>query len=264
MNTQISIIGRGVDPRRHLSLEALNALRRADLIIGIEPETEFWNSLAQEYALKPILDVSHLYRAGAKDLNNYQAFIEYILSSATEHQNIAVLVAGHPRLGVTFAQLLEKQTAGSPIDVHFIPGISSFDVMINELGVDPLERGAMIMDSNRLLLFDYNLDPAIDYFFYHVCSVATQAVNFHDPSVGNQIHRLQAHLERFFKPTKTIYLCRAANGSSEQSTYTPITLGDLTHHLGEIDFSTTLYVPSEQPTRLNQEYLEILMESAPC
>ena len=44
-------------------------------------------------------------------------------------------------------------------EIEIIDGISSFDVMMTYLGIDPLEQGTVLLDANRLLLFQYGLEP---------------------------------------------------------------------------------------------------------
>ena len=130
--------------------------------------------------------------------------------------------------------------------------------MINDLHLDPIERGSSLLDVNRLLLFEYHLDTSINYFLYHICSVGTQNVNFREPTKDNKIILLQNYLLKFFAPEKNIYLCKASNGNKHQKSYSKITLKELAANVQEIDFGTSLYIPAESPTKINQEYLNLI------
>jgi uncharacterized protein YabN with tetrapyrrole methylase and pyrophosphatase domain len=59
--------------------------------------------------------------------------------------------------------------------LHVEPGISRLTVMVNDLGIDPLERGTLVVDAGRLLLFEQIPDPAFDTFIHHVCAADTTA-----------------------------------------------------------------------------------------
>ncbi|WP_374079187.1 SAM-dependent methyltransferase [Bdellovibrio bacteriovorus] len=253
----ITVIGRGLDPAKHLTLEALRALKNADIVLGIEPEKESWLKLQAEFNLPEIKDIGFLYKNGAKDFDNYNSFVSYIFSTSEQHDNVVLLVAGHPRLGVTFAQMLSKNKDFSQ-DVRFIEGISSFDVMLNDLAIDPLEKGTSILDVNRLLLFQYQLENSVNYFLYHVCSVGTDKVHFQDATQDNSLSLLQAYLEKYFDRSKTIYLCKASNGQEHQAEYIPVLLGELAQNLSLIDFGTTLFVPAEKPSQINFNFLQLL------
>ncbi len=166
---KITVIGRGLDPSKHLSLAAVNALKKADKILGIESEKKFWVELKKQFQIVQIEDLSHLYPNNEKDTRNYQEFVGLITDLSAKYNEIALLVAGHPRVGVSFINMLQQ--ANSKIELDIIEGISSFDVMLNFLALDPLEEGTSILDANRLILFEYLIDPSINYFICHVCSV---------------------------------------------------------------------------------------------
>lgn len=254
---RLTIVGRGVDPAKHLTLDAIRALRSADRILGIEPEHETWLQLRAEFDLPEIESVASLYQDKANDFDNYRRFIDYALELTRRHSNVALLVAGHPRLGVTFLQLLSRM-APADVDVRVIEGISSFDVMMNLLAIDALERGTVLVDANRLLLFQYSLEPALGYFVYHVCSVGNSRTDFSEPSAGNRLDLLQRHLLRFYRPEKTLHFCKASNGRDEPSRLSEFRLSELNRMASEVDFGTTLYIPSESPSRLDRQYLELL------
>lgn len=255
---KISIVGRGVDPAKHLSLSAIRTLREADKIVGIEPEKEFWKNFQNEFNILEIEDIAHLYKSHDTDMANYHRFIEYVNALSVNYQHIALLVAGHPRLGVTFIELLKKHTAPKGIEIEIIDGISSFDVMLTYFGLDPLEQGTVLVDANRLLLFQYQLECAFSYFIYHICSVGNSKTNFINPALDNRIDLFKKYLLNFYPENKELYLCRASNGKNEQSTHFSSTVGELDRCLSKIDYSTTLYLPADQPSRIDWEYLKLL------
>ena len=256
---KITIVGRGLDPSKHLSLAGINALRRADKVFGIESEKNFWKQLEKQFQIKQIEDLSPLYRNNEIDTKNYQEFIGLIFDISSKYEEIVLLVAGHPRVGVSFVDMLQR--AYPQIDLEIIEGISSFDVMLNYLALDPLEAGTAILDANRLLLFQYQMEPSICYFIYHICSVGTSRTNYKDPSKDNQVYLLKDYLLNFYSPTKIIHLCRMSNGREQQSIKTSLLLTELDTDLSIIDFSTTLFIPAEEPKNLDFKYLKLIKQA---
>lgn len=256
---KVSIVGRGINPAKHLTLQAIECLQKADVIFGIEPETQTWKQLQEKYNLKLINDISVLYKCGAKDLNNYHNFIQFIKNQTAQYQHVALLIAGHPRLGVTFAQILEKENL-LDTKVEFIESLSSFDVMLNDLAMDPLEQGSCILDANRLLLFQYELETSLNYYIYHVCSVGTQKLNYDNAQRDNQLELLQKYLLNFYSTDKNVVLCKAANGANENGSYLKIPLSELIQNKNKIDFGTTLLIPAELPKKINKQFLTSLQE----
>jgi hypothetical protein len=83
-------------------------------------------------------------------VDNYERFTSYALELSAQHPRLALLVAGHPRLGVSFLQTVPARLpAGTELNV--IEGISSFDVLLNDLALDPTERGTAMIDVNRMV-----------------------------------------------------------------------------------------------------------------
>lgn len=260
---KITVVGRGLDPAKHLSLEAIRTLKNADIILGIEPETDSWKTLREEFNIPKIIDVGTLYINGAKDLQNYTSFIAHAFEALKTHNHVVLLVAGHPRVGVTFAQILTQHQNNSALnfEINFIEGLSSFDVMLNDLEIDPLERGSSVLDSNRLLLFQYNLEPSMNHFIYHICSVGTDRVHYSDSSKDNKITALQDYLESFYDRKKEIFLCKASNGQSEKGKYISLQVCDLAANIHQIDFGTTLFIPAEKPSKFNFKFYQNLQEA---
>lgn len=257
MKKRITIVGRGLDPGKHLTVAAIRALRQADRVIGIETELEAWALLENEFDLPRITDVARLYEDGGKDLDNYHRFVDFIITNMESVQHLCLLVAGHPRLGVTFIELLKK-ASGSDFEIQVIEGISSFDTMINDIGLDPLERGTVMLDANRLLLFHYHLEPALNHFIYHICSVGTSKTHFSDASIENRLDLLRDYLLQFYPGSKRMFLCRASTSADQSGEMIPFQLSDMKEITPRITFATTLYIPAEKPTQLDEQFLTLL------
>jgi uncharacterized protein YabN with tetrapyrrole methylase and pyrophosphatase domain len=255
---KLSLIGRGVRPQEHLTLAALRAIKDADVVLGIEPDDAAWHSLSEEFSLPPIRSLEFLYRDGVSDEINYKAFYSFIIESCQHYSHIALVVAGHPRMGVTIAQWLSKSKQLEHIELNIIEGVSSFDTMINDLACDPLERGTAILDANRLLLFKYRLEPSVDTFIYHVSSVGNVRTDYVDSCERNQVHLLAEYLQKYFSTDKKIVLCKASNISGLPAEYSELTLGTLVENASRIDTGTTLFIPADAPKSINSHFLSML------
>jgi len=258
---KLSVIGRGIRPWEHLTLAGLRALKNADVVLGIEPDNGAWQALSQEFSLPAIKSIDFLYRDGATDSENYKAFVAFVADVCTQYENVALVVAGHPRLGVSVSQWFSSNALPADIEVEFIEGISSFDAMFNDLACDPLEKGTLVVDANRLLLFNYVLDPAVDIFIYHVSSVGNVRTDFIDCTRSNRLTWLARYLSEYFPPDKKIVLCKAANKTGDDAEYVEITLDSLVENSKQIDPGTTLFIAGEKPKQLNPKFLNQLRSS---
>lgn len=253
----LHIIGRGLSPIHHLTLQGLRALKSSEKIFGIEPDQASWNIIQEEFQFKDIIDISNLYQCGVKDQDNYNNFLSFITRTLEISDTVALLIAGNPRFGVSFVQMLTQNPIPG-VKIQIIDGISSFDVMFNDLAIDPIEQGTSLIDVNRMLLFKYQLEPATNYFLYHVCSVGTNQVHFNDASTNNKIELLENHLLKFYSGDKKITLCQASNGSTDPGLYQTFELKTLSKKLNEISFSTTLFIPAELPKQFCHEFYKLI------
>ncbi len=257
MSRQITIVGRGMNPLRDLTLEGLSALQTADHIIGIEPNLKAWSTIQNTFGISDIHDVSELYIHGSRDIENYERFIDLILELSRQHQKLVILVAGHPRLGVSFIDLLQTRLS-SDIKLKTVAGISSFCALLNELPLDPLERGSSIIDVNRMLLFQYQLEPALDTFLYHVCSIGTSYTFYQDATEANQFELLRNYLLKFYSKDKKLFWVKASHATDDGTERVGFYLEELCKSVSHVDFGTSLFIPAELPNKIDKTYLNLL------
>ncbi|MCC5661376.1 hypothetical protein LC608_31370 [Nostoc sp. XA010] len=255
---RLAVIGLGICGTQQLSLEGRNRLLQSKKIgcLPIVPST-LCESLG-ELGIPPIEDLGTLYQDGDVDEVNYQRLFDKVIADCCKYENVALLVPGHPRIGVTLVQWLEARKQELQIELEVFPGISSFDTMINDLSRDPLERGSVLVDANRLLLFEYQIEPLLDYYIYHVCSIGTPRVYFKNASTENRLHILKKYLLRFYQPSKQVFLVTSPCEPQSNAQFFEARLEQMETLLDYVHFGTTLYIPSITPKQLNKEYLSIL------
>lgn len=258
---KLSIVGRGVRPLEHLTLAGLRAIKSADVVFGIEPDTASWTKLAEEFDLPRIEPLDFLYRDGASDTENYEAFYSFIQDVTPLYENVVFVVAGHPRLGVSVAQWFTARGLPENVELEIIEGISSFDTMFNDLQVDPIERGTSILDANRLLLFKYNIEPSLDTFIYHPSSIGNTQTDYTNCHERNQVSLLMKYLMQFFPAHKEIFFCKASNFSGQKENYIKLKLNEMQDKSQFIDPGTSIYIPAEKPTRICRTFLSHLRSS---
>lgn len=257
MKTKLSVIGQGIIAIRDLTVGGLEKIRNADYVIIIGSCKDLDKLIRRESSAE-ILDITQEYYDGAKDVENYDRFYQNILCTLKNYKHVVFIVPGHPRIGVTVVQWLEENKSEHDFDLEVDSAISSFDTMLNDLAVDPLERGSAIVDANRFILFEHTIEPSINYFIYHVCSVGTSRTNFIDPSTDNRIDVLQEKLMSQFPSNHRIALCESSDGINKPKRTEWFELNELTSKTRKINFSTSLFVPCLPPKKVDIEFLKLL------
>lgn len=242
----ITLAGLGVKKCQQLTIECLEAVRKADWCLFLSPDAKEFIPFLKQYGVGCVENIFHLYHDGDVDQNNYDRIFDHIVSRCTQHQNIILLMPGHPLVGVTVAQMIKAAQGDIFNSVTIQPGISSFDAMISDLSIDPLEKGCVLIDANRLLLLNLPLSPLLNVFLYHVCSVGTRYTHIHDSSKGNRLDQLQAYLQKFYSYDHPIILLYSTNDENEASVMNEFPLSKLNDKINDVHIGTTLVIPASK------------------
>jgi uncharacterized protein YabN with tetrapyrrole methylase and pyrophosphatase domain len=263
----LTIAGLGIKDLVQMTVEARQAILDADevLYLGTEPARHIAELLT--WGARSVRSILQLYVDGDVDEHNYERLAQAVTAAASTNLKTVLLVPGHPRVGVSLVQRLSKlapsplpQSSLEAFQVTVLPGVSSFDTMINDLGRDPIEKGSVIMDANRALLFELTWPASMDCYFYHVCSVGTRLVHVHDARKDNSWDLLKVHLLKIYKPTTAIQLISSATRDGRESQVVAAPLSELENLLPHVHFGTTMFIAGERPSRLNQEFLNQLLQ----
>lgn len=258
---QLIVAGLGIKDLSQLTLECVHWLQKADEVLYLGTAPEKHTHSLKKMGSKKIVPIINLYIDGDIDEKNYSRLYDTTVASANSNNITLLLVPGHPRIGVSLVQRLETSQEQNSFQLKILPGISSFDTMLNDLARDPLEKGSLIVDANRILLFNSTWDATFDCFIYHVCSVGTRRVHLSDAKIENDWASLKAHLLKIYSPTTTIELVSSQTTEDEQSTNCSAPLCELERLLENVHFGTTLFIPGQKPKMINRGFLKQLRQS---
>lgn len=255
----IRIVGSGVEGIRHLTQEAIENIflcKKALILGSITGMKEFLeeNNILYE-------DMTDLYINNQIDNINYSNIKSKIMSELEIHGDISFLIQGHPRLGVSVVQELQCDALVGACRLIVTPGISSFDTMINDLMLDPIESGTSLLDVNRLILFDYCMEPCINYFLYHVCSIGNQLTNYMSPTAKNGVHFLKEKLLKHYDQNQPVTLIASSLGDGQVHRRIDGTVGSIDILLNEVKFDYSLFIPAISPNKsnLNEDFYNYIL-----
>lgn len=239
----IYLIGAGVSLNNHLTLQSLSTLRKVDKVCffpTVRGETE---ELLEALGQTSHEDISRLYVNGGRDYDNYNRIADYMTSCAKKG-SVALLLPGHPRVGVSTAAIIEQRAKEAGIAVRVYAGISSFDTMINDLKMDPLEKGSTMLDANRILAYGFALETRVNLFIYHICSVGTSKTFYEQPSAANRLDMLKQYLLKFYAADHKIIILESPVHPDSPGTRHELTLDELDQAGETVHFGTTLFIPA--------------------
>lgn len=254
----LRVVGLGIKEACHLTLEGITQIREARKVLLLPIHTVVVEQLLFTLGVSHFENIKSLYVNGRRDEENYTDLFNKIIDECRTHHDIALLIPGHPRLGVTIVQWFEKQREALGITVRITPGISSFATMINDLRRDPIERGSVLIDANRLLLFEHPIDPTLDYYIYHICSIGTATVRTDEPAKANRLDLLKRRLLQYYPANHPTTLISSATHDTAESLLTTAPLEIIEKLLPDIHYGSTLFLTGSTPRKLNHSYLALL------
>lgn len=239
----LSIVGVGTEPKKHLTIEALEAIQGGltVFLLGIQAKELPEGALSERHT---IYDLMEFYKDGGTDNDHYYRIAEFVLDNLSDEGNNTLLVPGDPRVGVDVTQILENISGEFSLDTICLPGVSSATTMLHDIGLDLLAYGTCYLDVNRILENGISINPNITNVIYHVCSIGTRQIHFTNPSRFNKVDLLSTHLSDYFSPTHPCLLVRSAESSECPRSIREGTISEITNLLEDVDFSSTLVIPA--------------------
>jgi tetrapyrrole methylase family protein/MazG family protein len=162
---KLIITGCGIKSLAHLTRENKAAIEQADLVLYLvnEPIVAQWiqNKSKENESLE------NLYFSESLRVNAYKKIIDHILCRINRCDNVCVVVYGHPLLLSNSIEHLIRQIDRNVIDLIIIPAISTFDCLLADLEIDPL-NGCFSVEANELINKNKHLDPTNHLIIWQV------------------------------------------------------------------------------------------------
>lgn len=254
----LTIVGMGVQGLSQITLQGIEALRNVKIVTYWQASDADVLPFFKNIGVDNFENLNSLYIDGAHDQANYDRIYDRITAAIAEFEHVAFFVYGHPRVGISLTAPLERWCKDNNATCRVVIAPSSFDTMCNDLHLDPLERGTVLLDANRLLLLQFQIEVSLNYFIYHICSVGTAKTHFSNPHINNRLDLLANYLRSYYPSSHPVALVSSATATNHDPKLTQFSLAELERHIDSIDFATTLFVPAANPRQVDRHFLELL------
>jgi uncharacterized protein YabN with tetrapyrrole methylase and pyrophosphatase domain len=254
------IVGLGIMSVRQVTREAESAMRRSTEIlyasdaIGIHSYLEGLCPKVTEVYVTTL-------REGEDRLSKYNRIAAMVIEAALDHPPVSFAVAGHPLVFVYPSQQILHVAEDLGLRVKVLPGISSLDCMIVDLGIDPGTQGIQMYEATALLLQQRPLHPDVPCFLWQIGSVETRMFT-RMRSVPHRFTRLQEHLMQFYPADHLVKVVYSSSHPLAESTVLEFPIDRMHDYAAEIHPGATLYIPAAQRAEIKDKELQELVDSA--
>jgi uncharacterized protein YabN with tetrapyrrole methylase and pyrophosphatase domain len=252
----IAIVGAGIVGTHQLTREANEVIRRCKRSFVIESGygvVDYIKTLSPE-----VTGLGSLYEEGMNRLPTYRRMAAEVVSAAVADPPVCLATYGHPWVYCYPTTLITRAAPLLGLHVEVFPGISSFDTLLVDLGIDIAANGIQMYEATDLLLRRRPLQSDVACVIWQPTVVGdpTYRAEPYDPG---QFDPLQQHLLRFYPAEHEVSIVTTKTHPLTRSIVQPLQLRDLAAELARAPKVGTLYIPplDQRPVE-DHELLDVM------
>jgi uncharacterized protein YabN with tetrapyrrole methylase and pyrophosphatase domain len=179
------VVGLGTVGVSQLTREAEQALARSSEILFLDDRLGVAEHLA---TLCPrVTDLRGCYQPGENRIDAFERIVTRALEASLERPPVSFAVQGHPCVGVFPTQHVLAAAAALGLRCKVLPGISSIDAMLVDLGLDPGIAGLQVYDATDVLLRRRPLQSDVPCMVLDVASVGNAGTLYLPPVTARAV-----------------------------------------------------------------------------
>ncbi len=246
------VVGTGIRVTGQLTVEASSALRGADDAFALTADP-----LALEYLreLNPgIRSLADCYRGGRSRDESYEAMIEQLLTPLASGRTVCAAFYGHPGVFVWPSHEALRRASQQGHIARMLPGISSEDALVADLGLDPGVSGLQSYEASDFLVYARHFDVRTPLVLWQVGVLGDGRREF--TVNGRWLDALVRLLGRHYPDEHQLVVYEGASYPLDEPRIDRVSLGRLSH--ARLTQASTLYVPPIAAPALDLDHLRTL------
>lgn len=247
------VVGTGIKLARHCTFEAIDAIRRADVVYFVT------DGFAQKWleSLNPnTQSLQPLYDARRSRVDTYEAMAETILEAVRAGKQVCAAFYGHPAVFVTPSHEAIARARAEGFDAHMQPGVSAEDCLYADLGVDLAAVGRQSYEATDFIVYARKIDTRAALIIWQIALAGDLTYREFDTD-PRRLAVLAEVLMEDYPADHRVIVYEAATLPMFEAKLQPVPLGDL-HHAA-VTPSSSLYIPPlsiAQPSPARLQFLK--------
>lgn len=195
------LIGYGINYISDRTMLADHYVAESEIVFALESDIEHIEAEAHG---KPITNLIDLYRQGIPRPDAYGQIAERVLAAFSDHTRVGLLVEGSPFFLDSICELLQWRAHHLGIEVVYVDGRSSLDVIIQTLRI-PLGHGLGVYLAENFCAGCGVLNAEAVNFFFQPGNVGSERIQMHNVDKAG-VCTLQETLLKYYEPTQRWFL----------------------------------------------------------
>ena len=253
----IGIVGTGIVGTHQLTREAEEVIRRCKRTFVIDSGygiPEYLATLSPE-----VTELGTFYEPGKDRLPTYRRMAAEVVSAAVADAPVCLATYGHPWVYCYPTTLIKRAAPLLDLHVEVFPGISAFDTLLVDLGIDIALSGVQMYEATDLLLRRRPIQNDVTCIIWQPTVVGDPTYR-PQPYTVEQFEPLQEYLLRFYPAEHEAAIVTTKTYPLTRSVVQRLQLRDLAAELEQAPQVGTLYIPplTERPVE-DTELLEVML-----
>jgi uncharacterized protein YabN with tetrapyrrole methylase and pyrophosphatase domain len=247
------VVGTGIRATAQLTLEALEQLGNADVVLTLVPRGPARGWIESAYPNAESL--GSFYGRGVDRLTTYLAMAEHVMSLVRAGRKVCLAAYGHPGVYALPTHLAVRMARAEGYPARMLPGVSAEACLFADLGVDPAQGGYQSYESLDFLVRHRRPDPYAQLVLWQIGIVGmVDGPERFDPAPGLRL--LTATLRNWYPADHPVTVYEAAVTADGTSRTDVLPLAELPS--APVTRISTLYVPALGLPAVDETVLDVL------
>lgn len=239
MSSQLYLLGTGIRGCLQLTVEVQQALSVCRRAFVLHADTQVLKEL--ETYCPEVIDLEEMYTGQEIRREAYHAIAARVVDSAAEDGPVAFVVHGHPLFLVSASEYTLELAKSKGLRATALPGVSSFDTLLCDLGLD-LGYGVQMYDTTSLLNNGWVPDPKVPLLLFQLATTQEDRV-VRDDRDGEVLRPVVDLLKSLYGDDHVVTLVQSAAAVLDTPRIEEYRLADLATSAVDLTSRPTVYVP---------------------
>lgn len=240
--TSIYLLGTGIKGALHFTVETMQALRACHRVYVLHADQGVLDAV-RAYC-SDVRDLAPVYEGQSLRDDVYHQISHELVAAAQEAAPVAFLVHGHPLFLVSATEYTLDLAERHALRVSVLPGVSSFDTLLCDLGID-YGYAVQIFDTTTLLKAGWIPNPQVPLLLFQLASTLNRTVISGDPHEEVLLPLVEL-LAPLYGADHRVQVVWSSAHVLETSSRTEVALGELASAELALWRRPTLYVPATE------------------
>jgi precorrin-2 methylase len=237
----IGIVGTGIVGAHQITREAEEVIRRCKRTFVIDSgygTARYLKTLCPE-----VVQLGTLYEPGKNRLLTYHKMAAEVVSAALADAPVCLATYGHPWVYCYPTTLITRAAPLLDLHVEVFPGLSSFDTLLVDLGIDIAFDGVQMYEATDLVMRRRPIQVDVACIIWQPTIFADPTYPT-EPHTADQFKPLQDYLLRFYPAEHQATLVMTKTFPLARSVVQHVRMGNLASELESAPPVGTLYIPA--------------------